>query len=84
MNKKSLEQRAEGGGTNTVSTSGLPQQNICATSGKRPWNLRGPSFHLSLLFFKFLLRPAFCIFKVTYLGANRHVNTLKVMYAEAS
>lgn len=30
-----------------MSTSGLPQQNICATSGKMPWNLRVSSFQSS-------------------------------------
>lgn len=62
-------------GINRVSTSGLPQQNICATSGKIPWNLRLPSFHFiffllltsSVSFFFSLL--LFCIFKVSYLLA---------------
>lgn len=50
---KSLEER----GIKSSSTSGLPQQNICATSGKIPWNSRLPSSHLGpdFSFFFFFL-----------------------------
>lgn len=88
--RRSLWNSQQKEGINRASTSGLPQQNICATSGKIPWNLRVPSFHFRyffLLFFFFLfyffssvlfLR----IFKVSLPRCGRHVNTSVVMHVE--
>lgn len=47
-------------GRNRASTSGLPQQNICATSGKILWNLRVPSFHFTRFFLLLFTSSSSC------------------------
>lgn len=62
-------------GINRVSTSGLPQQNICATSGKIPWNLRLPSFHF--IFFLLLTSSVSFFFLFFFFASSKSLTFLQ-------
>lgn len=78
MNKKSLEPRAEGGNKLSEHIWIASAEYLC-NIWKTSLEFKGPPFS-----FNFFSVPAFYIFKATYLSADRHVNTPKVMYVEAS